>query len=371
MRVRSLCALGLRPVAHLMMPSAVPASEQSIADAADALSQGRLVALPTETVYGLGADGLSARAVARIFAAKGRPSDHPLILHVGSVAEAKKLAAHWPPSADRLADAFWPGPMTLILKRAECVPDAVTGGQDTVGIRVPSHPVALALLKAFATVGSGVIAAPSANRFGGVSPTRASDVSHGLGGFLEPGDMILDGGSCEVGVESTIVDLSGESPRILRPGGLSREDIERTLQSVESAAVRPSGSAQVAVPRVSGSLESHYAPRAPVHLVTPDQILSVANEMLAQHPGMRIALMPFAGQGFDVSGHDPRLTISRMPDAPQAYAQNLYAAMNDLDRLGLDAILIARPPQTAAWEAVLDRLRRAATRLDDSATVGK
>lgn len=354
-----------------MMSSAVPASAESIAEAANALAQGRLVALPTETVYGLGADGLSEQAVARIFSVKGRPSDHPLILHVASVAQAKTLAADWPEVADRLAVAFWPGPMTLILKRAACVPDAVTGGQDTVGVRLPSHPVALALLEVFASVGSGVIAAPSANRFGGVSPTRAADVAHGLGDFLEPGDMILDGGSCAVGVESTIIDLSGESPRILRPGGLSREDIERTLRGVENASVRPSEAAQGSVPRVSGSLESHYAPRAHVRLVSPDQILSIAGEMLKQRPEKRIALMPFQDQGIDVGGQDPRLIISAMPDEAQAYAQRLYAVMNDLDRLDIDAILIARPPQTVAWEAVLDRLRRAASRLDDSATVGE
>ncbi len=354
-----------------MMPSAVPASEQSIADAADALSQGRLVALPTETVYGLGADGLSVQAVGRIFAAKGRPSDHPLILHVGSAAEAKKLAAHWPPVADRLADAFWPGPMTLILKRTELVPDAVTGGQDTVGVRVPGHPAALALLHAFSKVGSGVIAAPSANRFGGVSPTRAADVVLGLGDFLQAGDMVLDGGDCSVGVESTIIDLSGDRPRILRPGGLSRDAIERVLtggvsQSDVSSIQRPA-----TVPRVSGSLESHYAPRARVALVQPGQIAAVAAEMLAQHPASRIGLMPFDHQALENQLTDPRLVVRGMPDQAKAYAQKLYAVMNDLDRLGIDALLVARPPQTVEWEAILDRLRRAAASVDDSATMGK
>lgn len=354
-----------------MMPSAVPASERSIADAADALSQGRLVALPTETVYGLGADGLSAQAVARIFAAKGRPSDHPLILHVGSVAEAKKLAAHWPPSADRLADAFWPGPMTLILKRTGCVPDAVTGGQDTVGVRVPGHPVALALLHAFSKVGSGVIAAPSANRFGGVSPTRAADVVLGLGDFLQAGDMVLDGGDCAVGVESTIVDLSGDHPRILRPGGLSRDTIERVLSGDLSQADTLSMRSDATVPRVSGSLESHYAPRARVTLVLPEQMGAMASQLLTQHPECRIGLMPFEYQALERQIIDQRLVIHSMPDQAKAYAQKLYAVMNDLDRLGIDTLLIARPPQTVEWEAVLDRLGRAAASVDDSTSMGK
>ncbi len=354
-----------------MMPSAVPASDQSITDAAKALSQGRLVALPTETVYGLGADGLSEHAVSRIFAVKGRPSDHPLILHVDSAAQAKKLAAHWPQSADRLAEAFWPGPLTLILKRADNVPDAVTGGQDTVGVRVPGHPVALALLHAFSKVGSGVIAAPSANRFGGVSPTRASDVVHGLGAFLEAGDIVLDGGDCSVGVESTIVDLSGERPRILRPGGLSRSEIEQVLAGLSTQSTPSSGRGDAAVPRVSGSLESHYAPRARVRLIPPEQIMTAATETLTQQPGVRIGLMPFNHQQLDKDAADMRWVIQSMPNQAKAYAQSLYAVMNDLDRLGIDVLLVASPPQTVEWEAVLDRLRRAATRIDDSPTMGE
>ncbi|MFZ9102984.1 MAG: L-threonylcarbamoyladenylate synthase, partial [Burkholderiaceae bacterium] len=205
-------------------------SDQALIDqAAKGLAAGHLVAFPTETVYGLGADALSSSAVARIFSAKGRPADHPLIVHVADLNAAKALASGWPESAQRLAQAFWPGPLTLIVQKAECVPMAVTGGQQTVGLRVPSHPMALDLLRAFGQVGSGAVAAPSANRFGGVSPTRAQDVSRSLAGRLGPNDQILDGGACQVGLESSIVDCTVDPPRLLRPGGLPRAAIEAVL----------------------------------------------------------------------------------------------------------------------------------------------
>ena len=354
-----------------MLNRATPASDQSIAQAARALTEGRLVALPTETVYGLGADGLSASAVMRIFHAKGRPADHPLILHVATARHAKMLAADWPSSADQLAKAFWPGPMTLILKRAAVVPDAVTGGQDTVGIRIPGHPVALALLHQFSEQGSGVIAAPSANRFGGVSPTRAIDVVHGLGPFLDEEDMVLDGGACQVGVESTIIDLSGEKPRILRPGGLSRSAIEAALGSKLDASTQGESVSASAVPRVSGSLESHYAPRAKVRLVAPEVFSSLMTARLQEQPKQRLGLMPFVSQRLDGVSSDPRLIVRGMPDEADQYAQLLYATMNDLDRMGVDELLIAQPPQNAAWEAVSDRLRRAAASVNDGSAVGE
>ena len=355
----------------MMLNSATPASEASIARAASVLAQGRLVALPTETVYGLGADGLSVPAVMRIFQAKGRPADHPLILHVASEQQAKTLAANWPQSADQLAKAFWPGPMTLILKRAPVVPDAVTGGQDTVGVRIPGHPVALALLKQFSQQGSGVIAAPSANRFGGVSPTRAIDVILGLGPFLDEQDMVLDGGACQVGVESTIIDLSGEMPRILRPGGLSRTAIEAALASTVDISTHEGNVSASTVPRVSGSLASHYAPRAKVHLVAPEVFASLVTTRLQQQPSRRLGLMPFVGQRLDDCSENPRLIVRNMPDDPDRYAQELYATMNDLDRMGVDELFIAQPPQTTAWEAVSDRLRRAAASVNDGSAVGE
>lgn len=354
-----------------MLKRATPASDESIAQAASALKAGRLVALPTETVYGLGADGLSASAVMRIFQAKGRPADHPLILHVATAHHAKMLAADWPPSADQLAKAFWPGPMTLILKRAALVPDAVTGGQDTVGVRIPGHPVALALLHQFSQQGSGVIAAPSANRFGGVSPTRAIDVVHGLGPFLDEEDMVLDGGACQVGVESTIIDLSGTKPRILRPGGLSRSAIEAALASTLDPSTHEGDVTASTVPRVSGSLESHYAPRAKVRLVAPEAFSSMVTARLQQQPKQRLGLMPFVGQRLDDISSDPRLVVRSMPDDADQYAQLLYATMNDLDRMGVDELLIAQPPQTVAWEAVSDRLRRAAASVNDGAAMGE
>lgn len=354
-----------------MINSATPASDQSIARAASLLAQGRLVALPTETVYGLGADGLSVSAVMRIFQAKGRPADHPLILHVASEHHAKSLAAQWPQSADQLAKAFWPGPMTLILKRAPVVPDAVTGGQDTVGIRIPGHPVALALLNEFSRQGSGVIAAPSANRFGGVSPTRAIDVIHGLGPFLDEEDMVLDGGACQVGVESTIIDLSGERPRILRPGGLSRSAIEAVLSSGLDSSMAQENVPAAAVPRVSGSLESHYAPRAKLRLVAAEAFSSMVATLLQQQPSRRLGLMPFDRQHLDGGNLDPRLVVRSMPDDADRYAHELYAAMNDLDRMGVDELLVTEPPQTTAWEAISDRLRRAAASINDGSTVSE
>ncbi len=354
-----------------MLNRATPTSDEAIARAARVLAKGGLVALPTETVYGLGADGLSVSAVMRIFQAKGRPADHPLILHVASEHQAKALAADWPESADRLARSFWPGPMTLILKRAQVVPDAVTGGQDTVGLRIPGHPVALALLNEFSQRGSGVIAAPSANRFGGVSPTRAIDVIHGLGAYLDEEDMVLDGGACQVGVESTIVDLSGDRPRILRPGGLSRTAITAALAGDLDRSSSSENRPAAAVPRVSGSLESHYAPRARVRLVAPHEMSSVMTGLFRQQPVRRVGLMPFASQHLDDCSSESRLIVRRMPDDADRYAHALYAVMNDLDRIGVDDLLIAQPPQTAEWEAISDRLRRAAASVNDGATVGK
>lgn len=333
------------PEASLREGSAI----EAIHEAAQVLASGHLVAFPTETVYGLGADGLNPEAVQKIFNAKGRPADHPVILHVADIAHARQLVAQWPQTAEELAQTFWPGPLTLILKRGAHVSDMVTGGQDTVGIRIPSHPVARELLKVFSQVGSGVIAAPSANRFGAVSPTRAHDVELGLGAYLGPTDMILDGGSCDVGVESTIVDLSSGTPRVLRPGGVSRESISRAL----GQALSNVGEGQV--PRVSGSLASHYAPAARTQLCDRATLTQLAQNMLQHSPTLKIAAMCL-GSG---DALDPRITVCHMPPEPQAYAKILYATLNDLDQQGHEVLLIERPPQSAEWEAVTDRLTRA------------
>ncbi len=304
------------------------------------LKAGGLVAFPTETVYGLGADASNAEAVKRIFAAKGRPVDHPLIVHIGSATQIVVWARDVPTTAWRLAEAFWPGPLTMILRRARTVCDAVTGGQDTIGLRVPAHRVALSLLREF----GGGIAAPSANRFGRVSPTSAAHVVAELGDAV---DLIVDGGSCSVGIESTIVDLTGQ-PRILRPGKISREAIEAVLSTRLDESV-------MEAPRVSGALQSHYAPHTPVRWVEPERLDVVLDEVTTR-TGV-IALRP-----------EPRNCSSRvaawrtMSADPALYAQDLYAQLRALDELRLDQILIEEPPDVTEWEAVRDRLRKAAGR---------
>ena len=315
----------------------LPAGE--IQRAVATLKAGGLVAFPTETVYGLGADASNPHAVLRIFAAKGRPADHPLIVHLTSVEALPRWARQVAPPAYTLAERFWPGPLTLILKRAAGVIDEVTGGQDTVGLRVPSHPMAQALLQAF----GGGIAAPSANRFGRISPTTAQHVRDELGVRV---DLILDGGPCDVGIESTIVDLSSGAPVLLRPGRISPEEIETLL----GMAVRRGGAG---APRASGTLAAHYAPRLPLLLVSAEDFDEVVSEqgrlrsvaVLAHHPKPAPA---------------PVTHWQLAPTDPLAYAHDLYAALRTLDESGCDLILVEAPPETAAWAAVRDRLQRAA-----------
>jgi len=323
---------------------------------AQCLADGDLVAFPTETVYGLGADGLNPKAVARIFAVKGRPADHPLILHVGSVAAAKQLAADWPAAAEHLSAAFWPGPLTLILKRAAHVPDAVTGGQDTVGVRIPAHPIAQKLLSDFAAIGSGVIAAPSANRFGGVSPTRAKDVMASLGDRLGPKDLVLDGGDAEVGLESTILDCTGERPQILRPGGIRRQAIAQVLaqHGIALASANPAEHlGGKPAPRVSGTLASHYAPRARLQVLPATAITQAIAAELSRKPDIRMAALMFDAVDF------PNTLVRRASENPQHYAHDLYAHLNDFDAQGVDLIFLQTPPDGDQWEAVHDRLKRA------------
>jgi L-threonylcarbamoyladenylate synthase len=303
--------------------------------AANSLRAGNLVAFPTETVYGLGADALNKDAVARVYEAKGRPSDHPLIVHVHSMQAIAQWVGDIPEYAIALARDYWPGPMTLILKRSNLAEDFITGGQDTVGIRVPNHPVALALLEAFHSVGGQGVAAPSANRFGHVSPTTVQAVSDELATYLKPEDQILDGGPCSVGVESTIIDCTGSSPRILRPGGITEEMIK------ESTGIEVFDSQQTQAPRVSGSLEKHYSPAAKVIL---DQT-------------------PIPGQGFIASSR--RVTpfgVTRLaaPKNDHEFARDLYTALRKADEIGLSEVVVEQPQGEGIAIAIRDRLLRAA-----------
>jgi L-threonylcarbamoyladenylate synthase len=310
-----------------------------IEKAAALLRQGELVAFPTETVYGLGADAANPAAVAKIFAAKGRPSDHPLIVHIPGVEHLDRWAREIPETAFALAKAFWPGPLTLILKRQPDVPDAVTGGQDTVGLRVPGHPLALELLKSF----GGGVAAPSANRFGHVSPTTAQHVHDELGAAVA---MVLDGGPCRVGIESTIVDLTGPQSRILRPGMISAADLGRVLGRVP-------GTGDDAVPRVSGSLESHYAPRTPLALLQPDVVIFAVREALAANQRIGV-IAPMASPL-----SDERIAWREIAGDHAGFAHEIYARLRELDSLGCARIVVQKPPQAENWRAVNDRLQRA------------
>jgi len=305
-----------------------------IAEAAKLLKEGRLVAFPTETVYGLGADASNAAALARLYEVKRRPVDHPVIVHFDSAERAFTWAREVPDAARMLAKRYWPGPLTLILKRSALAKDFITGGQDNVGVRVPAHPVAHELLAAFA----GGIAAPSANRFGHVSPTTAAHVRADLGGDV---DLVLEGGPSEVGIESTIVDVSRGAPVILRPGKISARDIEAVLGE---AVTQPLAEA----PRHSGGLERHYAPRTPARLVPVHEL----DREIARLKD-KVAVLAF-------SRPDERVDYwLRMPRDAQAYAHRLYAALRELDSAGCEAILIEAPPDAPEWAAVRDRLRRA------------
>ena len=303
-----------------------------IRKAAEILRAGGLVAFPTETVYGLGADASNAGAVARLYATKRRPADHPVIVHFGSGESAFAWAREIPRAARQLAERFWPGPLTLILKRSALAKDFITGGQDTVGLRIPSNPVARGLLEMF----QGGIAAPSANRFGLVSPTTAAHVREDLGDDV---DLVLEGGPSEVGIESTIVDLSTGSALLLRPGAISREDLEQLLNLKEAG---------LSSPRHSGGLERHYAPRTPARLVSTHD-LDKEIEKLKQ----RVAVLAF-------SRPDERVDYwLRMPRSPEGYARRLYAALRELDTAGCETILVEAPPEAPEWAAVRDRLQRA------------
>jgi L-threonylcarbamoyladenylate synthase len=309
-------------------------THDEIKKAAKALKDGHLVAFPTETVYGLGADATNEKAVSRIYSVKGRPTDHPLIVHISSINQLDKWAIDIPDYAIKLAKEFWPGPMTLILKRSALAKDFITGGQDNVGVRVPQQPVALALLAQFGEVGGLGVAAPSANRFGAVSPTSASDVFEELGSYFGSQDLILDGEQCQVGIESTIIDCTNPAPKVLRPGGITLEMIE----SVSSLKLISSGVGNNI--KASGLLESHYSPKAKVVLNS----------------------LALPGDGFlAMENISTPIGVTRLasPKNAEQYANVLYQALRYGDQKGIKKIVVISPEGDGIAEAVRDRLSKA------------
>lgn len=328
-----------------------PRTQESLARAVQLLAAGGLVAIPTETVYGLAADALDAEAVDRIFAAKGRPSANPLIVHVADTAMARSLAADWPQAAERITASFWPGPVTVVVPRGSLIPAAVTAGGETVALRCPEHQLTRRLISALGRP----LAAPSANRSMQLSPTTAGHVLEGLGNRI---DLILDGGPCGRGIESTVVDCTTDPPRILRPGPVSRGEIEAVLglAVVDATKVHDGGDATPA--RSPGMLARHYAPKTPLEVTTAaaDRV-----ETLVQ-AGKRVAWLTTRTE-------DPRvrslaasrdLLVVPMPSDPAAFATSLYATLHAIDRRSLDAIIVEAPPEDESWRAVTDRLSRAA-----------
>lgn len=337
------------------MLSTVSDNKIKIRQAAQRLADGGLVAFPTETVYGLGADAENPQALARLYSAKGRPATHPVIVHLAPGADISYWAKSVPPQAHALIRAFWPGPLSLILPRAEHIPALVSGGQDSIGLRCPSDPVAQSLLREFAALkrnGQGGVAAPSANKFGHVSPTRAAHVRAEFEALIGPGLMVLEGEPSVVGIESTIVDLSrlehGTGPVILRPGHITAAQIAAVL------GVDP-GRADAAAPRTSGSLKAHYAPYTPLILLSLEALLQHV-ESAAAGSG------PIAAVVFDPARRPclPGVDWHAAAADPDIYAHDLYALLRRLDQGGYACILMEQPPQDALWQAVNDRIGRAA-----------
>ena len=325
------------------------ASDAAIVQAAQALQQGQLLGLPTETVYGLAANACDDAAVARIFAAKGRPADHPLIVHVAGVDQVPLFAAQVPEFAQRLMRAFWPGPLTLILPRQPGVATASAGGQDSIGLRCPAHPVAQAVLRTGLTLGVQGVSAPSANRFGRVSPTSAAHVQSEFGADL----LILDGGDCAVGIESTIIDCTRGHPVLLRPGHITRLQIEAAGDCAVLDKDAPQVRGGQPTPRASGTLASHYAPRAKVRLMSAQDIVAKLQALgpAASHLGLWSVVRPDAGAGV--------VWRAQPPTADQA-AHTLFSVLRALDAHGVAQIWVQLPPDTPEWEGVRDRLQRAA-----------
>ena len=339
----------------MAIPSSCSATPEEIARAAGLLLAGELAAFPTETVYGLGADAENPQAVAKIYAAKGRPSNHPVIVHIAPGADVSYWAAQVPAEARLLMDAFWPGPLTLILKRAPHIADTVSGRQDSIGLRCPSHPVAQALLAAFAAGkpnGQGGVAAPSANKFGQVSPTLAEHVRAEFPDEVAAGMPVLEGGASEVGIESTILDLSrldqGAGPVLLRPGHVSAAQIEAVLGAQVFAP-------DAAAPRASGTLKAHYAPRTELELAGDARVADVLQGIGL--PSGQVALVSFDPAP---ASADARVQWRQVPSDPARYAQALYALLRELDAQGYARIVVQAPPANDAWHAVNDRIGRAA-----------
>jgi L-threonylcarbamoyladenylate synthase len=326
------------------VPRLDAADPQAVQAAAEALAAGELLAFPTETVYGLGARADDDAAVQRIYSAKGRPVAHPLIVHVADAEQARRFAQHWPASAQVLAQAFWPGPLTLIVRREPALAAAAAGGQSSIGLRVPAHPVAQALLYVAHRLGVPGVAAPSANRFGRVSATSAAHVLQEFGAELK----VLDGGECPGGIESAIVDCSSGEPTLLRPGLLQRAQIESVLGT-------PLGERDAQSPRASGSLRSHYAPSAKLRLMSTQQLRDALELLGPQALNLKLAVYSRArlraGRGVE-----HRL----MPDDPAAAAHELFATLREFDARGAQLIWVEQPPDSAEWEGVRDRLMRAA-----------
>jgi L-threonylcarbamoyladenylate synthase len=328
----------------------MPSSSNDIQQAAAFLAAGKLIAFPTETVYGLGADAENVQAVAAIYQTKGRPSNHPVIVHIAPEADISYWVKELPAAAQVLIDAFWPGPLTLILKRAEHIPDAVSGGQDTIGVRCPSHPVAQALLRAFKN-GQGGIAAPSANKFGHVSPTTFAHVLEEFSAEIQSGMIaaVLDGGQSDVGIESTIVDMSRldtHGPVLLRPGHITAAQLAHVLGATVA-------SLDQTAPRASGTLDAHYAPSTPVALVEGNALEATIEQL--RNVGRRVAVMAH-------ESHSEKSDLQawrQLRNDPIAYAHDLYADLRELDHVGADIILVEALPSTREWQGVNDRLRRA------------
>jgi L-threonylcarbamoyladenylate synthase len=333
--------------------SILESNDNNLVRVLEILRAGDAIGLPTETVYGLAADASNTTAVLKIFAMKGRPADHPLIVHLASASDARAWASEWNETAEKLANAFWPGPMTLIVKRATHVLDAVTGGQNTVGLRVPSHPIAQRVLREFAFSARGEsteprgLAAPSANKFGHVSPTSAQHVA---AEFADDELLILDGGACDIGVESTIIDVSGTTPRILRPGRVRAHEIERVL-------AKPLAKTTTNAPRVSGSLDSHYAPHTTTVMLDGDGLEIFLDA--SRDAGKRVGLI-FHSSRFTKAKANDRIELAH--ETAAKYEHDIYAALRKLDESRVDLIAIESPPTGSEWDAVNDRLRRATHR---------
>lgn len=324
--------------------------DEALARAIERLAAGHVIGMPTETVYGLAADALNPDAVRRIFALKGRPADHPLIVHVADATALDRFAHDVSPDARKLAATFWPGPLTLIVRRSAQIPDVVTGGRDTVGLRAPSHPIAATLLRRFAQRHSGALAAPSANRFGRISPTTPEHVRQEFGDRL---DVVLDGGACQVGIESTIVDVSSPRPALLRPGHIGREQLQACLGNTIDHPSTPT----VAAP---GTLASHYAPSTPLWLVDSAQVPDLLDQ--TDEPIALLTRDPH--REHCVAAEHPHVRVVAMPTDPSAYARCLYATMRAVDDGSWARIVVVAPPVEPRWLAVRDRLQRAAAEHD-------